>query len=276
MSRKKEKKVVLLTGASGGIGTVTAALLLSKGYIVYGTTRNLNSAPKTSYHQLQLDVQDETSVKECVQEVVNKEGKIDILINNAGYALCGALKDLSMDLLKDSFETNLFGVHRMVQEVVPIMIKQGQGRIINMGTFGGRFGLPFQGIYSASKAALAIYSDTLKIESHRDNIKVALIEPGDTRTDFNAGRKYTEGFENDPDAQRAVEIMRKEELKGIKTEKVAKSVLKAVKARNPKPRYTMGFQPFFFGILIRLFPYTLHSFIARLYYKVPKKRKESN
>ncbi len=272
MARKKEKKVVLLTGASGGIGTAIAELLLSKEYTVYGTTRNLNSAAKAAYNQLQLDVQEDSSVKECVQEVMKKEGKIDILINNAGYALCGALKDLSMNLLKDSFETNLFGVHRMVQEVIPIMIKQGRGRIINIGTFGGRLGLPFQGIYSATKAALAVYSDALKIESLRDNIKVSILEPGDIKTDFHAGRKYSEGFENDPDALKAVEIMRKDEQNGIKPEIVAKLALKVIKARRPKPRYILGFKYYFLGTLMRLLPYTLHSFVIRLLYSVPKKR----
>ena len=274
MSRNKEKKVVLLTGASGGIGTVTAALLLSKGYKVYGTTRNLNSVPKTPYNQLQLDVTEEDSVKECVLEVMNKEGRIDILINNAGYALCGALKDQSIDLLRDNFETNFFGVHRMVREVVPIMIKQNKGKIINVGSFGGRLGLPFQGSYCSVKAALAIYTDALKIELLRDNIKVSLVEPGDTQTDFNAGRKYSEGFENDPDAQRAVKIMHKAEQKGTKPEKVAKTILRAVKAKRPKPRYTRGFDTKFFGTLQRLMPYTIHSLLARLYYSVPKRRKE--
>ena len=273
MTRKKEKKVVLLTGASGGIGTAIANLLLSKGFIVYGTTRNLDSAPKVAYNQLQLDVQDEASVKECVQEVVNKEGKIDILINNAGYALCGALKDLSIELLRDSFETNLFGVHRMNSEVIPIMIKQGHGRIIHMGTFGGRIGLPFQGIYSATKAALGVYSDALKIESHRDNIKVSIIEPGDIKTDFHGGRKFSEGFKNDPEAQKAVEIMRRDELKGSKPEKVAKLTLKAIKARRLKPRYIMDFKYYFLETLMRLLPRTLRSFVVRLLYSVPKKRK---
>lgn len=273
-SKKKSEEVVLLTGASGGIGTVTAELLLSKGYKVYGTTRNLNSAPKTLYNQLQLDVTEEESVKECVLEVMNKEGKIDILINNAGYALCGALKDQSIDLLRDNFETNFFGVHRMVREVVPIMIKQNKGKIINVGSFGGRLGLPFQGSYCSVKAALAIYTDALKIELLRDNIKVSLIEPGDTQTDFNAGRKYSEGFENDPDAQRAVKIMREAEQKGTTPEKVAKTILRAVKAKRPKPRYTRGFDTKFFGTLQRLLPYTIHSLLARLYYGVPKRRKE--
>ena len=274
MSRNKEKEVVLLTGASGGIGTVTAELLLSKGYKVYGTTRNLNSAPKTPYNQLQLDVTEEDSVKECVLEVMNKEGRIDILINNAGYALCGALKDQSIDLFRDNFETNFFGVHRMVREVIPIMLKQNKGKIINVGSFGGRFGLPFQGSYSAVKAALDVYTEALKIELLRDNVEVSLIEPGDTRTDFNAGRKFSEGFENDSDAQRAVKIMREAEQKGTKPEKVAKTILKAVNAKHPKPRYTRGFQPLFFGTLMRLLPYTLQLLVSRMYYSVPKRRKE--
>ena len=268
----KKPKIVLLTGASGGIGTAIAELLMKKGYKIYGTTRNLDSAPKTSYLNLQLDVQDEDSIKKCVQEVLKEEGQIDILVNNAGYGLCGAIKDSSIEEVKNVFETNFFGAHRMIREVVPTMIKQGKGRIINIGTFGGRLGLPFQGIYSASKAALAIYSDALKIELLRDNIQVSLIEPGDTRTDFNASRKYTDSYENDSDAQRAVQIMYEAEQKGTKPKKVAKSVLRAIKARRPKPRYTRGPDTKFFGILMRLLPYTIHSFVARIYYDVPKKR----
>ena len=273
MARKKEKKVVLLTGASGGIGTAIADLLLSKNYIVYGTTRSLDGAPEAAYNQVQLDVQDDASVKECVQEVINEEGKIDILINNAGFALCGALKDLSIDLMKDSFETNLFGVHRMNREVIPIMIKQGHGRIIHMGTFGGRIGLPFQGVYSATKASLAVYSEALKIESLRDNVQVSIIEPGDIKTDFHSGRKYSEGFENDPDAQKAVEIMRRDELKGTKPEKVAKLTLKVIKARRLKPSYIMDFKYYFLETIIRMFPRTVRAFVVRLLYGVPKKRK---
>ncbi len=272
-SKKKSEEVVLLTGASGGIGTVTAELLLSKGYKVYGTTRNLNSTPKTPYNQLQLEVTDEDSVKECVLEVMNKEGKIDILINNAGYALCGALKDLSIDLLRDNFETNFFGVHRMVREVVPIMIKQNKGKIINVGSFAGRLGIPFQGPYSASKAALALYTDVLKIELLRDNIKVSLIEPGDTRTDMNSLRKFAKDYENDLDAQRAVQIMHKAEQKGTNPKKVAKIILRVTKSKRPKPRYTTGADTVLFSFLMRLFPYTIHSLAVRLYYRVPKRRK---
>lgn len=273
MSRNKEKEVVLLTGASGGIGTVTAELLLSKGYKVYGTTRNLNSAPKTPYNQLQLDVTEEDSVKECVLEVMNKEGRIDILINNAGYALCGALKDISIEQLKENFETNFFGVHRMIQEIVPFMIKQNSGQIINVGSFAGRLGIPFQGSYSASKAALALYTDALKNELLRDNIKVSLIEPGDTRTDMNSIRKFAKDYENDLDAQRAVQIMHKAEQKGTDPKKVAKKILRAIRSKRPRPRYTTGVDTVLFNFLMRLLPYTIHSLAVRWYYRVPKRRK---
>ncbi|MHA2358145.1 MAG: SDR family NAD(P)-dependent oxidoreductase [Candidatus Heimdallarchaeaceae archaeon] len=272
---KDSKKVVLLTGVTGGIGSVTAELLHNKGYKVYGTTRNLNSAPRTPYSLVQLDVTDETSVKECVNGVIAKEGKIDILINNAGFGLCGALKDITTEELKEQFDTNFFGVHRTVNEVVPFMIKQEEGRIINVGTFGGRLGLPFQGAYSAAKAALAVYTDALKIELLRDKLKVSLIEPGDTRTDFNAGRRFAKGYDEDPDAQRAVKIMYEAEQKGTVPEKVAKTILKAIKSRNPKPRYIRGPDTIFFGILMRIMPYTIHSLIARWYYGVPKKRKSN-
>lgn len=273
MSKKKKQKVVLLIGASGGIGTITAELLLSKGYIVYGTSRSLENASKTPYKPIQLDVNDETSVKECIKKLLSKEKRIDILINNAGYALCGALKDLSIDLLRDNFETNFFGVHRMVREVVPIMIKQNKGKIINVGSFAGRLGIPFQGPYSASKAALALYTDVLKIELLRDNIKVSLIEPGDTRTDMNSLRKFAKDYENDLDAQRAVQIMHKAEQKGTDPKKVAKIILRAIKSKRPKPRYTTGADTVLFSFLMRLFPYTIHSLAVRWYYRVPKRRK---
>ncbi|MCE7743451.1 MAG: SDR family oxidoreductase [Candidatus Heimdallarchaeota archaeon] len=274
MASKKEKQVVLIAGASGGIGTVTADLLLSKGYVVYGTTRNFDSAPKTRYHNLQLDVTIDESVKACVQDVLNQEGKIDILINCAGYALCGALKDQTIDMMRDNFETNFFGAHRMVREVLPSMLERGEGRIINVGSFAGRFGVPFQGAYSIVKSALDIYTEALKIEMLRDNIKVSLIEPGDTQTDFNAGRKFTEGYENDLDAQRAVNIMREAEQKGTTPKKVARTILKAVKAKRPKPRYTRGSDTVFFGTLQRLIPYTIQALFARIHYSVPKKRKD--
>ena len=274
-SKKGNNKVVLITGATGGIGKVTADFLHNKGYKVYGTTRNLSNAPKTSFELVQLDVTEDTSVKECVSEIISKEGRIDFLINNAAYSICGALKDITTEELQEQFDTNFFGIHRMVREIVPIMIKQNEGRIINIGTFGGRIGLPFQGAYSSTKAALAVYTGALKIELLRDNIKVALIEPDDTKTDFNAGRKFAKGYDQDSDAQRAVEIMYKSEQSGMSPEKVAKTVLKAMKSRKPKPRYTKGPEALFFGLLLRIVPFTWYVPIARLYYKVPKKRKQN-
>ncbi len=275
-SKKGNEKVVLITGATGGIGGATANLLHEEGYKVYGTTRSLDSTPKTSFELVQLDVTDDNSVKQCVAGIVSKEGKIDFLINNAGYGLCGALKDTTTQELQDQFNTNFFGVHRMVAELVPIMIEQNQGRIINIGTFGGRFGMPFQGAYSATKAALAVYSDALKIELMRDKIKVSLIEPGDIRTDFNAGRRFSKNYDEDIDAQRTVKIMYEAEQKGTHPKKVARTILKAMKRRNPKPRYLKGPDTFFFSIVEALFPHSLHTVFARLYYKVPKKRKRKN
>ena len=274
MREKKSDKVVLITGARGGIGSVTAELLHDKGYRVYGTTRNLDNAPKTPYNFIQLNVNDDTSVNECIKEIMAKEGRIDVLINNAGYSFCGALKDTSTEELKLQFETNFFGVHRMIREIVPIMIKQNEGRIINIGTFGSRIGLPFQGAYSSSKAALANYTGALKVELLRDNLKVALIELDDTQTDFHSGRQFVQDYDQDPDAKRAVEIMYKSEQSGMPPKKIAKTVFKVLKKRNPKTRYTKGPEAFFFGLLLRIVSFRLYVPIVRLYYKVPKKRKE--
>ncbi|MHA1260462.1 MAG: SDR family oxidoreductase, partial [Candidatus Heimdallarchaeaceae archaeon] len=187
---------VLLVGASRGIGRTTAEFLQRKGYKVYGTTRNLSQVEKTSFEMIELDVTKDDTVERCIQQILDKEGRIDVLINNAGFALCGALKDITVEELKQQFETNFFGVHRMITKVLPHMLERKEGRLINIGTLGGRVGLPSQAAYSTSKAALANYTDSLRMELMSYNIKVSLIEPGDTKTNFHSSRVYAKGFEN--------------------------------------------------------------------------------
>ncbi|MHA1399835.1 MAG: SDR family oxidoreductase [Candidatus Heimdallarchaeaceae archaeon] len=266
-------KVVLITGGTRGIGKVTADLLRSKGMKVYTTTRNLEKVEGSKDYILQLDVTDEESVKACVKEVIDREGKIDVLINNAGYSICGPLVDTTIEELKDVYDTNVFGVHRMVREIFPIMKKQGYGKIVTLGSYGGRLSIPFQGLYSATKAALSMYSDALKMELYSDGIDVCLIEPGDTSTDFHSGRKYTKGFEDNEVAKRAIEKMHKDEKSGTNPKKVAKKILKAIKAKYSKPRYPVGFQTVWVGVARHILPRKTQQRVLKLYYGVPHKKK---
>jgi short-subunit dehydrogenase len=276
MSSKKGKDtVILITGATGGIGSVTAELLYSKGYKVYGTTRNLNSAPKTIFELVELDVTKDDSVSTCINHIISKEGKIDILINNAGYSLCGSVTYLSTQDFQTQFETNFFGVHRMVSSVLPGMQERGEGKIINLGTLGGRAGMPYQAPYSSTKAALAIYTDTIRMELKKDGIKVSLVEPGDIKTDFQSGRTFAKGYENDKIAQQLVNLYHENEMKGIPPKKVAKKIHKIIKKKNPKPRYPVGFlQTFLVAFLFRLLPISVQVWGLMWYFKMPKKAEE--
>jgi short-subunit dehydrogenase len=164
-------KVILITGASSGIGQRTAQHLHDKGYTVYGTSRN--TVEGVEFNMLILDVTQDQSVKDCVQKVLEKEGRIDVLINNAGFGMVGGLAEATVEDVQAQFDTNLFGVHRMVQAVLNHFREKQGGMILNIGSFGGRLAVPYQGLYSASKAALAFYSDSLRMELMREGITVA-------------------------------------------------------------------------------------------------------
>lgn len=272
MNNTDNRHVILLTGATGGIGQITAHYLSNKGYIVYGTSRREQNDTDLPYHMLKLDVTDEESVSECVTSLLQKEGKIDCLINGAGFAYCGALSETTVDQMKEQFETNFFGTHRIIRSVLPHMLGRQQGKIINIGSFGGRLGLPFQGLYSSSKAALAMYSDTLRMELKRKGIAVSLVEPGDIATDFHEGRKYVENYDKDPVAIRAIEIMHKSEQNGTNPLKVAKKIHKIIKAKRLKPRYTVGPDAFWVGLLQRLLPFSIAEQGIMINYKIPRKK----
>jgi len=158
------QKVVLITGASSGVGQATAGLLSQKGYQVFGTSRNHAGAAATpGVEMLSLDVRTDDSVTACVKAVIDATGRIDVLVNNAGYELAGAVEEISLAEARSQFETNFFGVVKMVHAVLPSMRQQKQGRIINVSSFAGLSSIPFMGIYSASKFALEGYTDALRM-----------------------------------------------------------------------------------------------------------------
>jgi NAD(P)-dependent dehydrogenase (short-subunit alcohol dehydrogenase family) len=186
---KKNPRVVLLTGASSGFGRAIAAALAHDGHRVFATTRAQVGTPVAGLTHLTLDVTDEVSVANCVAEVMRIGGRVDVLVNNAGLGIAGAIEDTTVEEARAQFDTNLFGLHRMCRAVLPPMRRQGGGHIINMSSLAGQIAIPFQGFYSASKFAIEAYSEALRMEVRRYGVQVSMIEPGDFATAFTANRR---------------------------------------------------------------------------------------
>lgn len=234
-------KIVLITGASSGIGKCTADYLATKGYTVYGTSRRPESCPGTKNgSMIKMDVCDTASVKGAIAHIVGKEGHIDVLVNNAGVGIGGAIEDTSTDMVKALFDTNFFGICRVLQEVLPVMKQQGKGLVINMSSIGGIIGLPFQGIYSASKFAVEGFSEALYKELSSTGIKVVLIEPGDFKTEFTANRQNIKTENNADDFQRSLNVIEQDEQNGQPPLKIACLIEKIINTPKPRLRYAVG------------------------------------
>lgn len=185
-------RVVLVTGASSGIGQATAVLLARAGYKVYGTSRSPGEHRMASFELIQLDVTSQESVAACVHHIVEQVGRIDVLVNNAGMEIVGAAEELSLDEYQKIFDTNFFGVVRMTQAVLPMMRRQARGHIINIASGLGLASLPIMGAYSATKFALEGWSESLRYEVAPFNIHVATVEPGFYQTQIRERKLITE------------------------------------------------------------------------------------
>jgi NAD(P)-dependent dehydrogenase (short-subunit alcohol dehydrogenase family) len=250
-------KVVLITGASSGVGQATARLLSEKGCRVFGTSRNPSRAQATSdIEMLTLDVCDDDSVVACVKTVSDRVGRLDVLVNNAGYELAGALEELSLEEAKAQFETNFFGMIRMVKAVMPLMRQQKGGQIINISSLAGLTTIPFMGIYSASKFAVESYTEALRLEVRPFNIHVSQIEPGFLKTPMMNHRQTAAGQISayEPWRQRALAAIREYEEKGPGPDLVARTVLKIMTSEAPRLRYVTGRQAKFVSGLRRFLP----------------------
>jgi len=254
MELSTNQKVAIVTGSSTGIGYETSLALARNGFLTYATMRNLNKAENIKsiatkeslpLHVTQLDVTDDASVKNAVEEVLSKEGRINILVNNAGYGLNGALEDLSMDEIKAQYETNFFGLIRVTQAVLPTMRRQKSGTIINISSGAGRFGFPSGSAYVSTKFAVEGLSESISYELEPFGIKVVLVEPGVIRTNFGSGLVIAKRSQdpNSPYSQMMKKIASSfEELmkNSSSPDLVANVVLKAVKDENPNLRYLAG------------------------------------
>lgn len=240
---KKLQKIALVTGASSGIGLATAQLLADAGYKVYGTSRRGNVAKGASFEMLPLDVNSDSSVAEAFAKIIATEGRIDLLINNAGFGLApAAAEESSMDQVRAIFDTNFFGIIRTTRAVLPHMRQQGSGRIINISSVLGFLPMPYMALYSATKHAVSGYSEALDHELRTLGIRVSVVEPAYIKTAFEAN---TIAPDAPLDAYRdicvAIENRVTEVLTGADgPDVVAKMVLQAAEAARPKLHYTPG------------------------------------
>jgi short-subunit dehydrogenase len=238
-----EKRTVLITGVSSGIGQATARLLADRNYAVFGASRNPPSAETIpGVEVLPLDVCSDESVRACIDMLLARIAHLDVLVNNAGYALRGALEEVTLQEAKAQFETNLFGVARMTKGVLPIMRKQGRGQIINISSAVGLAPLPFVGFYSASKFALEGYTEALRHEVKPFNIQVSLVEPASVKTQFWQNQKEASEriSDYDPWRKRLAEVRQQLQQKAIEPRSVAEIILRIIESKSPRLRHAVG------------------------------------
>ncbi len=234
-------KVVLLTGASGGLGSAIAKHLNSKGFIVYGLGRKPVKSPY--YNWVYMDLVQPESIDNAIKEIVKKEKRIDILINNAGIGVTGGLEEMKMNDVRKAFEVNFFGTLFLIQKVLPVMRQTQTGTIINISSIAGYTGLPFRGIYSATKSAVMRMSEALSSEVKQFGIKVIDVAPGDFKTKIAESRLYTPLNPQSPyyeDYKRVLKMIDEEVDKGLEPEILGHKIFKFLAKKQPKLRYNIG------------------------------------
>ncbi len=237
------QKIILVTGISSGFGKQTAELLVQKDCIVYGISRK-EVGVNEKIRQLKADVTDAATVKVAVEQLLKAEGRIDVLINNAGMGISGSIEDSSAEEIRLQMDTNFMGFVNTIQAVLPAMRKQGGGKIINISSIGGLMGLPFQGFYSASKFAVEGLSEALRMELKQFNIKVIVVEPGDFHTNFTANRKMSVASAKagayDSQFRKTISVIEKDENGGLPPSVLAKKLYQIIEKKNPCQNYVVA------------------------------------
>ncbi len=241
------QKTAIVTGASSGIGRATALQLVAQGYTVYAAARRTEKMAEAQVEGLIpifLDVTSEEAITKAVDQIMQDTGRIDVLVNNAGYGLMGSIEETSLEAARQQFEVNVFGLMNLTQMILPIMRRQRQGHIINISSVVGRLGMPVNGWYSASKHALEALSDALRIETRPFGIKVTVIEPGAIKTEFGnvAKEKAKDSTKLEPYRQltaRYQEISESYGESAAEPYQVARVIGEAIASKNPRPRYAV-------------------------------------
>ena len=263
--------VILITGITSGFGRAMAARLSADGHKVYGTHRKATDL-LPGVHYIKADAQNEEDCRDAVQQVLDAEGRIDVFINNAGMGIGGPLEFSSLEDAERQMDVNWMGMVRFLHYVLPAMRRQGGGRIICFSSIGGLMGLPFQGLYSASKFAIEGYCEALRMEVRAHNIQVVVIEPGDFATAFTAQRKSV----SDPEAYEVYKTYAKslasiehDETTGLKPEYLANKISKIVTARKPRYNYIISTLEQRLSVLLKaILPPSWFAAILRSYYKL--------
>ncbi|MCL2175131.1 MAG: SDR family oxidoreductase [Treponema sp.] len=262
-----KKQIIVITGASKGIGLATAKLFAEKGHTVYNIART--ACEITNINSIICDITDSNRLKDAVDSVYSKHKRIDILINNAGGGISGSAEKTLLADAKRLFDLNFFAAFEAIKYTIPYMRSQKYGKIVNIGSVAGAMHVPFQAFYSATKAAVEALSNCLRGELSPFGIKVTTVMPGDTRTGFTDAREKS--FEKDDRDYgdrifRSISMMEKDERNGMSPAAAAKVIYKAALSRNPKPSYVVGFNYGFFLFLNKILPKRFVQFVLSKMY----------
>lgn len=265
-------KVVLITGGSSGIGKSIGEFLHHKGYTVYGTSRDPKNYPDSLFALLALDVKNIATINEAVAKVIANEDKLDVLINNAGAGITGPIEEIPETEIKANFDINFFGPINVIKAVLPQMRKQNSGLILNITSIAGYMGLPYRGIYSASKGALELLTEAFRMELKPFNISMANIAPGDFATNIAAGRYHAPLLKDSPYNEsygKSLNLMDAHVNAGSDPEMMAKAVYKIITTNTPKIHYKVGeFMQKFSIVLKRILPDKVYEKLLMHHYKL--------
>ena len=265
-------KVILITGASSGIGKAIGEFLHHKGFVVYGTSRNPEKISNSVFPLLTLDVGKVNTIHEAVSHIIATSGRLDIVINNAGVGITGALEEIPMSEIKANFETNFFGPIEVMKAVLPQMREQQTGLIINISSIAGYMGLPYRSIYSASKGALGIITEALRMEVKAFGIQITDVAPGDFATNIAASRYHAPviaGSAYEIPYGNTLKMMDEHVDSGSNPEEMAQAIYTIIQEANPNVHYKVGlFMQKFSIVLKKILPDTVYERMLMKHYKL--------
>ncbi|MBT8184103.1 MAG: SDR family oxidoreductase [Eudoraea sp.] len=268
-----KQRVVLITGGSSGIGKAIGTYLKAHGFKVYGSTRNKKKYPNFSdFDLLELDVCDQQTIEKAVREILSAEGKIDVLINNAGVGITGPIEETPHSEILKAFDTNIHGPIHVIKSVLPHMRSQKSGLIINITSIAGYMGLPYRGIYSSSKGALSLMTEALRMETKNFGVHITNLAPGDFATNIAAGRYHSPVKATSPYKAgygSTLQMINDHVDQGGDPNLVAKKVLQIIETKKPKVHYKVGSTMQKFSVLLkRLLPDKVYERLLIKHYKL--------
>ncbi|WP_223547974.1 MULTISPECIES: SDR family oxidoreductase [Aestuariivivens] len=265
-------KIVLITGGSSGIGKSVGEFLIEKGFVVYGTSRYPERYPESRLPLLKMDVKAVETINNTVKTIIEKEGRLDVLVNNAGAGITGPIEEIPEKEIKANFETNFFGPINVIKAVLPHMRLQQSGLIINITSIAGYMGLPFRGVYSASKGALELITEAFRMELKPFNVHMTNVAPGDFATNIAAGRYHAALKTDSPYKDvygKTLNLMNAHVDSGSDPNLMAMAIFKVIRTKSPKVHYKVGeFMQKVSIVLKRILPDTIYEKLLMNHYKL--------